>query len=155
MFLKFDVPFFYMFDRLTIHSICKVFKLVIFEKDDLIFTQGDLAGEMYIILTGSVGIYSDKERYELMVKLKPKSIFGERALISKENTRSKTAAAVDQTICLKLTREDYNSKISYFEHIHKSNRISFLKNLFFTKGWPESKIKQFNNALAEVSLAPN
>ncbi len=78
-----------------------------FEAGTVIFSEGDLGSEMYIIQKGHVRItlhIADKER-EVAV-LEKGDFFGEIALLDTSPARSATATAVDEVEALRLTSAD-------------------------------------------------
>jgi hypothetical protein len=51
-----------------------------------------------------------------------------------------------------LSIAEFRGKITYFEHLLKQKRISFLEQLPFVQNWSIEKIKHFNSAVSEVQL---
>jgi hypothetical protein len=83
--------------------------LHVFDAGSVIFREGDLGREMYIIQKGHVRIslaVGGKER-ELAV-LEKGDFFGETALLNDSPVRSATATAVDDVEVLKLSASDLN-----------------------------------------------
>ena len=79
---------------------------------------------MYIILTGSIGVFFENDNEtnledECVVTLGPNKQLGERAYLAYSSKHSKTARALVFTKCLKLGREVFTDKISYYEHLLK------------------------------------
>lgn len=68
----------------------------VFQKNDVIFRQGDYASEMFDILSGSVGVYMEygTENETQLTVLKPGEFLGEMGLIE-AYPRSATAVAME------------------------------------------------------------
>lgn len=90
---------------------------------------------MFIIITGEVGIYLNYNLDKCVATVKDNQCFGERALQAKEH-RSAWVKAIKPTVCLTVSRNDYNRKIFYIESLHKNQRLKFLMSHDFCKGWP-------------------
>ena len=86
-----------IFDQGMIRPIQE--KSVLFEKDDI-------GNEMYIVLTGRIGIYdkSPSEKPDI-AELGPGGIFGEMAMFEKSHERSATAIAMEFSQLLVLSEE--------------------------------------------------
>jgi len=59
MYIKYEVPFFKEYDLTTIHSLCKVMTLRTFNPGEVLFISGSPAVNIFIILSGEVGVYTD------------------------------------------------------------------------------------------------
>lgn len=69
----------------------------VFETDDVIFSQGDSAADMYIVRSGEVLIMRDPETEPMVLaRIGPGDFFGEMALFS-PGVRSATAVAFGRT----------------------------------------------------------
>jgi len=66
---------------------------------------------MYVVIEGSLGIYTDLEMNDCVVKLFPSAVVGERAFQNNESTRSKSCKAECPSKCLVLSKEDFICKI--------------------------------------------
>jgi len=82
------------------------------KKDDVIFNEGDLGNEMYIIQKGKVGLFKSTkdETLELSV-LGVSSFFGEMALLG-DSHRSATAKAIENSDLLVIPKELFNYHIN-------------------------------------------
>ncbi len=72
-------------------------------RNDVIFRQGDEAGSMYEVISGSVGIYTDygKRGQKMLASLKEGQFFGEMAMIEGV-PRSATAVALSDRLTLQV-----------------------------------------------------
>ena len=80
MHLKSKVPFFANYIGTVLENICRVLKQRVYKKDQRIVRKGDYGEEMFVILTGEVGIYLDKNITNCAVTLKENQVFGEASL---------------------------------------------------------------------------
>ena len=101
--LKFDEQFIEgidLFQNMTVRE-AKIASLMAYtedlEKGTLLFAQGDIGDEMYVVLSGSISIFLDKngKRTDL-VRLEKGNTFGEMGLFRKAE-RSASAEAAEKT----------------------------------------------------------
>ena len=80
-----------------------------FDKNEVIFRQGDLAGTMYDMESGAVGIYAwyGTEMETHLVTFGPGSVFGEVELIESCPRSASAVALEDDTRVREITREDF------------------------------------------------
>lgn len=88
-----------------------------FEKDDVIFNEGDLGDYLYIITEGVVGVFKSKNGEEHQIAtLQKGAYFGEMALIN-DKTRSATVKAMGPTDVLALKKSDFGMLVSNFKDL--------------------------------------
>jgi CRP/FNR family cyclic AMP-dependent transcriptional regulator len=76
------------------------------QEKTVLFKKGDIGNEMYVVLTGRIGIYDKGEREEPDVaELGPGSVFGEMAVFEKSHERSASASAMEFSQLLVLSEE--------------------------------------------------
>ena len=114
----------------TIRSI-KEIKL---KKNTVIFNEGDKGSNVFIILTGSVSIFSQNSENKIL--LNQGNIFGELALIKNNVIRNYTAIAFSDILIYKLDK-NFFMKIKNQKKILKINLIS---NYLITYLNPKKKI---------------
>jgi CRP-like cAMP-binding protein len=90
-----------------------------FQKNEIIFKQGDTGYGLYFIFSGSVKIlandYStDDFQGELVVKLEKQQYFGEMGLLEEYNRRSATALAAENTILLGIFKPDLERMLELY-----------------------------------------
>ena len=99
---------------------------ITFNKDEIIFLEGQSSNCAYIIESGKVGIYredSSGNRF-LVHKLSKKDLFGEMSLIDKY-PRSATAIALESTRCIIIER----SRFDYLKKFDPHFMVSLIKSL--------------------------
>ncbi len=87
------IPFFSGISKEDNAKIIENINLNYFPPNHIIFKQGESADKMYVIRSGSIKIYTNKNHYECSVAiLKENDFFGEMALISNfpRNASAKT-----------------------------------------------------------------
>jgi hypothetical protein len=87
----------------VLSSIAPIMKEVTYSEGQEIFAKGDLGDSMYIIYTGSVGIYDGKKQLALFDK---GEIFGELALLDTEPRSASTVAETD-ILVFRIDQEDF------------------------------------------------
>jgi CRP-like cAMP-binding protein len=99
---------------------------ITFNKDEIIFLEGQSSNCAYIIESGKVGIYredSSGNRF-LVRKLSKKDLFGEMSLIDKY-PRSATAIALESIRCIIIER----SRFDYLKKFDPHFMVSLIKSL--------------------------
>lgn len=133
--LKFDEQFIEgidLFQNMTVRE-AKIASLMAYtedlEKGTLLFAQGDLGDEMYVVLSGSISIFLDKngKRTDL-VRLEKGNTFGEMGLFRKAE-RSASSEAAEKTRLLVVNRDcleplkKRNPKIAAKLFLNLANRL--------------------------------
>jgi len=102
-----QVPIFQDLKKNDLKEFMKIIHLRNYKKDEIIFYEGEPGVGMYIIESGTIGIYKDIEgaaKEELAV-LKAGDFIGEMALLD-DSPRSASAVALENTHLLGLFRPD-------------------------------------------------
>ena len=133
--LKFDEQFIEgidLFQNMTVRE-AKIASLMAYTEDleqgTLLFAQGDIGDEMYVVLSGSISIFLDKnvKRTDL-VRLEKGKTFGEMGLFRKAE-RSASAEAAEKTRLLVVNRDcleplkKRNPKIAAKLFLNLANRL--------------------------------
>jgi len=133
--LKFDEQFIEgidLFQNMTVRE-AKIASLMAYTEDleqgTLLFAQGDIGDEMYVVLSGSISIFLDKngKRTDL-VRLEKGNTFGEMGLFRKAE-RSASAEAAEKTRLLVVNRDcleplkKRNPKIAAKLFLNLANRL--------------------------------
>ncbi len=101
---------------------------------EVIFTEGDVSNEMYIILKGSVEIYLDAEHHEkeiTLTDLHQNGIFGEMGLL-RDATRSASARANTDSTLLVLNKEVLESIDRRYPKISKKLFLNLARKLLLS-----------------------
>lgn len=96
-------------DKNQLHSILRISATEQFEKDAVIFEEGDPGEELYLILQGKVRIsrHLTIVREEALAVLEEGQAFGEMAVIEDTVVRSATARAHEACTLLVLKKEPF------------------------------------------------
>ena len=102
-----QVPIFKDLKKGELREFKKIIHKRYYKKDEIIFFDGEPGVGMYIIETGTIGIYKDfeGEAKEELAVLKSGDFIGEMALLD-DSPRSATAVALENTHLLGLFRPD-------------------------------------------------
>ncbi|MBU1341356.1 MAG: patatin-like phospholipase family protein [Proteobacteria bacterium] len=115
-FLK-KVPLFSSIPDSQISEIASCFHFLEVKKDSIVFRQGDLSDSMYIIRTGAVSIYSEKNQAQsFQAELRRGDFFGEMALLSDLPRNADAKVTLDATLFY-LKKEDFETLLSKNKHI--------------------------------------
>merc|ERR1719461_1326810 len=97
-----------------------------FEKDDVIFREGDEGDRFYIIKSGTVSGVMSKDS-EQKFTLSDGAFFGERALLTSEGRAATIKVVSDSLECLTLSREDFTVLLGPLDEIMKRNLEEYAK----------------------------
>ncbi|MEE9496146.1 MAG: cyclic nucleotide-binding and patatin-like phospholipase domain-containing protein [Desulfobacterales bacterium] len=110
------IPLFSTIPLVDLKKLAPFFEAVFAEKGDIIFSEGDPGDAMYIIKSGSVGVYVGREGSEGFVSdLHRGDFFGEMSLI--------TGRARMSTIKVILDAQFYRLQHHHFERLLKENPV--------------------------------
>ncbi|MDN3505542.1 MAG: FAD-dependent oxidoreductase [Rhabdochlamydiaceae bacterium] len=91
-----------------------------FEKDEVIFHQGDVGDYLYIITEGSVEVLREQEcGCKRVATLSKGEYFGEMALVH-QKTRSATIKCLESTNVLALKKSDFGLLVANFSELRES-----------------------------------
>ncbi|WP_261304034.1 Crp/Fnr family transcriptional regulator [Paenibacillus andongensis] len=103
-----NVYFFEGYEQKDIELLAPLFKERRFTKGNILFLEGDLGEECYLIKSGVVKIFRMDEVREITLALLRKGdYFGEMAMMQKGLTRSATAEVIESGIIYSLKRTDF------------------------------------------------
>ena len=103
-----QVPIFEDFTEQELHDVLPLFREKHYKKGAIIFLEGEIGDEMYIIRSGLVKIYRMEQSKEITLSLfRDGDFFGEMSLIQKGLTRSATAETIEPSTLLSLSRSDF------------------------------------------------
>lgn len=90
-----------------------VFPLRDFEEMSLIFKEGSLGNTAYILKEGRVRISTMvNEKSVVLAELTPVTIFGEMALLSKDQVRTATAVAISHVKVIEIDKTKFDELLS-------------------------------------------
>lgn len=98
-----------------------------YKKGDILFREGDISDELYVIAKGSASVrlrLSGAERDTRLITFSPGTMFGELALLDQE-ARSATVESDDDLVCYVLTRRQFEKLTTE----HSTVAIKLLANL--------------------------
>ncbi len=98
-----------------------------YHKGDILFREGDISDELYVIAKGSASVrlrLSGTERETRLITFSPGTVFGELALLDQE-ARSATVESDDDLVCYVLTRRQFEKLTAE----HSAVAIKLLANL--------------------------
>jgi CRP-like cAMP-binding protein len=106
---------FEIFEGLSKAEVARIFELGIIrpiQEGSVLFEKGDIGHEMYVVLTGRIGIQekSTSEKPDI-AELGPGDIFGEMAMFEKSHERSASAIVMEFSQVLILSEEALNKFI--------------------------------------------
>jgi len=124
------------------HKIFSKGMTVVMEKDNVIFYEGTEGNQMFVVLAGTVDLFSGKKK---IARLTSGDMFGEMALINNE-PRSATAVAVERSQLFVL------SETAFQKLMTKRISIRMLLNIV---GVMSDRIREANKRLAAAGQKPD
>ncbi len=89
------------------------FEMVRFEKGRVVFPEGAVAQEAYLLKKGRIEISVQVEgRKVALTTLEEKTVFGEMALVLKEHRRTATATAVEDSELVKIPKSVFDKYVN-------------------------------------------
>lgn len=114
-----NVPLFQDMTDYELDAIAPLFVERKFRKNTVLFFEGDLGEEFFIIETGLVKIYRIDHAKEIILSLFDRGdFFGEMSLIQKGLTRSATAETLEATTMYSLSRQ------AFYQFLERSPKLS-------------------------------
>jgi CRP/FNR family cyclic AMP-dependent transcriptional regulator len=89
------------------------FEPVRFEKNQVVFLEGSIAGEAYLLKKGRIEISVKVDGSKVpLTTLTEKTVFGEMALVLKEHRRTATATAVEDSELVKIPKSVFDKYVN-------------------------------------------
>ncbi len=105
-----ELPIFSSLTDDEINAVSEISNAQTVFTDELVFSEGEQGSVLYVILRGSVKIYTKitENVDKTLVTLRKGGLFGEMAVIS-EDYRSATARAVEETELISINQKDFRN----------------------------------------------
>jgi CRP-like cAMP-binding protein len=111
------VPLFSEMGGRELRRVAEIATQAMFEKDELIFSEGDPGSKLYIVVEGAVEIFIVREGHRtLLATVNSGRFFGEMSIFDLE-PRSASAIARTRALCLSLSREDFRDLVYAFPSV--------------------------------------
>lgn len=121
----FASEFFHGLTEQEINNLISRGVIVQYEEGEIIFQQGSIGSQLYIIIQGTVGVFRDDQ---LIAVLGPSEVFGEMGVITKQ-PRSATTKALQSAKILVLSESIFERQLNKKVIIRLLlNTISILSN---------------------------
>lgn len=134
-----------------VNDLCRSLELESFQRDDIIFNQGDIGDKLYIVLSGSVDIIykstmeipgsGPRTREKVLLTCRENSNFGERALESDE-PRGASAICTEHTDLITINKLVYTSILKEFSFDIKTAQIQQGSKEYVIKMLSKSRTKR-------------
>jgi CRP-like cAMP-binding protein len=109
-----------IFQKLSSREILEVEELLherAYEKDEVVFEEGDLGNGIYIVVSGKVRADSSRELLKaLMMEFGPGDLVGELSLFDAA-PRAATVVAVERTVTMALFQAEFSALLLKNKHI--------------------------------------
>lgn len=136
------IPLFKNISPEDVHKIFGKGMTLVTEKDNVIFYEGTAGNQMYVVLAGSVDLFSGKKK---IATLRSGDMFGEMALINNE-PRSATAVAAERSQLFVLSETLFQKLMT--------KRVS-IRMLFNIVGVMSDRIRKANKRLVAAGGKPD
>ncbi len=98
-------------------KVVEKFQLMVKDKDSVIIKEGEVGEHLYLIHSGEVEVYTEKEgKKVVLAHLREGEFFGEISLITGER-RTATARTTQQTRLMALSKEDFDRIANDFPQV--------------------------------------
>ena len=145
------------FDQIGIEGkkkICNNLYLSTFSIGQKIFKQGDKGDAFYIIISGSVSLLQSTMfgSTNELIKLKPNSFFGEKALLE-DAPRAATAIALSTTTCWTIDKSSFTTIFgSMKEALSEALATDALKNVNILKSLSNKQLNVIARSLSSMTF---
>ena len=95
-------------------------------------------------MVGAAGIYPDDDLSKCHYELTANQFYGEKSL-HKPQIREANVLAHRVTVCLSLSRSDYEDSVVHIEHLQCLQRIDFLQTLPALQDWSLQSVSRLNS----------
>ncbi|OMJ89024.1 hypothetical protein SteCoe_8948 [Stentor coeruleus] len=129
--------FFKTLSDFTRAEVCEKLSTTFFKPKEILVREGDIGDKMFIILTGSVGIYNSQGFID---SVGCNNIIGEMALES-NSRRNATVIAHEHVTTLLLRKEDYVNIVMRQRHKQRYIIVKFIKQVEFFKDLLAAKLE--------------
>ena len=109
-----DFAFFKNIDNQDLDKVVRFFRLSSYQKGDIVLRKGDVGGNFYIIVTGSVNVIN--EAGITISKLNKGDVFGEMSLICNDKV-SATIQVREETSILYIDQTNFKKILDHFPSI--------------------------------------
>ena len=110
--------------------------------DQVVFQEGAPADSLYVVVDGKVQIYRDQAGYAVVLSESGRSgLFGEMAIFD-DNPRAASVRALDPTVLLRLSREDFGD----FVFNHPNVAMECVRLL-------SQRVRELNDRVQKLSVA--
>jgi CRP-like cAMP-binding protein len=133
-----------LFEGLDPEDVQKIFQRGLTKrvrKDEVIFYQGTTGNEMYVVLSGVIGIFDAKRK---LAEVKTGAMFGEMALIT-DAPRSATATALEDSHLFALNETTFEKLLT--KRVAVRILLNIIKSL-------SRRLLESNQALREKGATP-
>ncbi|TPX33320.1 hypothetical protein SmJEL517_g03772 [Synchytrium microbalum] len=112
-----NIPLFRNLEIGFLHMLAMKLKPVKYQQDERIFTQGDLAAEMYFVCRGQADAYDELDPTKSYAKFGPGTFFGEVGLLYSQR-RTASVRTTMETLVFKLTKADLDAVLTEYPEIN-------------------------------------
>ncbi|WP_172195190.1 Crp/Fnr family transcriptional regulator [Saccharibacillus qingshengii] len=110
-----DTPFFEGIKDVNEDFVLPMFKEKRLRKEQVLFDQGDLAAEMYIVKSGSLQIYREDEgRVIVLGHQFPGQMIGELEAVHENKERLASVSALEKTVLWKIEQKDLDKLLDLY-----------------------------------------
>ena len=117
-----------LFSDLTLEQLASIDRLMVtrhYMKGELVFREGDVGSELYVVLEGEIRIHLDGAGREVTIaRFGPNTVVGEMAVFDEQPRSASAEATVDTTV--RVLRKD---RLHVIVHEHPEVLLEFVKNL--------------------------
>jgi hypothetical protein len=117
-----------LFSDLTLEQLSSIDRLMVtrhYLKGELVFREGDVGSELYVVLEGEIRIHLDGAGRDVTIaRFGPNTVVGEMAVFDEQPRSASAEATTDTTV--RVLRKD---RLQVIVHEHPEVLLEFVKNL--------------------------
>lgn len=145
------VNYFSKYSKKVLMEICQKLSRQNFKQDECLIRKGETSDNIFIVFSGKFSSFNEENT--LIDSFSSKDILCEEVL-SDQKQSSMTIKAQEATVCLRLTKIDYDSILINYKKLQKQKNCKLLMNILFFKQWTTLKIQHLCNFLVKQKFNP-
>lgn len=146
-----QVKFFSNYSKKVLMEICQKLSRQNFSQDECLIKKGETSDNIYLVFSGK--FLSFNEENTPQGSYSAKDVICEEVLTDDKHSPS-TIKAQEASVCLKLTKIDYDSIIINYKKVQKQKNCKLLTNILFFRQWTTLKIQHLCNFLVKQKFSP-
>lgn len=133
-----------LFSNLTLEQLSSIDRLMVtrhYMKGELVFREGDVGSELYVVLEGELRVHLDGAGRDVtLARFGPNTVVGEMSVFDEQPRSASAEATIDTTV--RVLRKD---RLQAIVHEHPEVLLEFVKNLSHRIREMDARLESFES----------